>query len=192
MTAAVAAYGGGEHALMSAAKKQREAKVAEISEKFSKAQAAILVDYRGLNVAAMTELRRNLRNAGVELKVYKNTLTRIALHGQEQTGLDPALEGPTAIAFGYEDAVAPAKLLVEFAKEHKDFELKAGLVDGKIVNVDEIKALASLPSREELLAKLVGSMASPLRGLVNVLSGPPRNLVYVLEAIRKQKEEQAA
>lgn len=177
---------------MSAAKKQREAKVAEISEKFSRAQSAILVDYRGLNVAAMTELRRNLRNAGVELKVYKNTLTRIALHGQDQTGLDSALEGPTAIAFGYDDAIAPAKLLVEFAKEHKDLELKAGLVDGKVVNVDEIKALASLPSREELLAKLVGSLVSPLRGLVNVLSGPQRNLVYVLEAIRKQKEEQAA
>jgi large subunit ribosomal protein L10 len=177
---------------MSVLKQQREAQVAEISEKFSRAQSAILVDYRGLNVAAMTKLRRNLRAAGVELKVYKNTLTRIALHGHDQTGLDSSLEGPTAIAFGYEDAIAPAKLLVDFAKEHKQLEFKAGLVDGRVVSVDDIKALAALPSREELIAKLVGSMASPLRGLVNVLSGPPRNLVYVLEAIRKQKEEQAA
>lgn len=177
---------------MSVLKQQREAQVAEIGEKIDRAQAAILVDYRGLNVDAMTKLRRSLRSAGVELKVYKNTLTRIALHARDQTGLDEALQGPTAIAFGYDDPVAPAKLLVEFAKEYDQLEFKAGLVDGRVIGVDDIKALAALPSREELIAKLVGSLSSPLRGLVNVLSGPPRNLVYVLEAIRKQKEEQAA
>ena len=106
--------------------------------------------------------------------------------------MDAYLEHNTALAFAPEDPVAPAKILNDFSKDHKALELKAGILDGAVIGVDEVKALAELPSREELLAKLVGSMQAPLSGLVNVLQGTIRNAVYVLEAVRQKKEQETA
>jgi large subunit ribosomal protein L10 len=162
--------------------------VQEIKGKLEASKGAVLTDYRGLNVAEVTELRTKLREVGVEYKVVKNTLARIAANEIGIEGLDGYLEGPTAIAYGIEDAVAPAKVLSEFAKAHKNLEIKAGILEGKVIDLNGVKALADLPSREVLLAKLLGSMQSPLYGMANVLQGNLRNLVYVLDAVRKTKE----
>ena len=162
--------------------------VQEIKGKLEASKGAVLTDYRGLNVAEVTELRNKLREVGVEYKVVKNTLARIAANEIGIEGLDGYLEGPTAIAYGIEDAVAPAKVLSEFAKAHVNLEIKAGILEGKVIDLNGVKALADLPSREVLLAKLLGSMQSPLYGMANVLQGNLRNLVYVLDAVRKTKE----
>jgi len=162
--------------------------VEEIRNKFSGAKAAVLADYRGLNVAEVSKLRTELRNAGIEYKVVKNTLTRIAAHELGLNELDPYLEGPTAIAFSAGDPAAPAKILSNFAKTHKALELKAGVLEGKVIDTNGVKTLADLPSREVLLARVLSGMQTPMYGLVTVLSGPMRNLVYALNAVREQKE----
>lgn len=169
----------------------KEPVVQEIKGKLEASKGAVLADYRGLNVAQVTELRRRLREAGVEYKVVKNTLTKLAAAELGLEGLNPYLEGPTAIAFGIEDPVAPAKILSEFAKTNKALEIKAGVLEGKVIDFNGVKALADLPSREVLLAKVLGGMQAPLYGFANVLQGNLRNLVYVLEAIRKQKAGEA-
>jgi len=166
---------------------EKKATVAEIREKLEKAKGTVLADYRGLNVADATKLRCALREAGVEFRVLKNTMTRIAAQEAGIQGLDTYLEGPTAVAFGFTDLVAPAKILSQFAKENKNLVIKAGIVEGKVVNEEGVKALADLPPKEVLIAKMLGSMQAPLSGLVNVLQGNIRNLVYALEAVRKQK-----
>lgn len=170
---------------------EKEPVVLGIKEKLENAKGVVITDYRGLNVANVTELRKKLREAGVEYKVVKNTLTKIAAQQLGLEGLNPYLEGPTAIAFGQEDAVAPAKVISEFSKDHNELEIKAGILEGKVIGVSEIKALADLPSREVLLAKLLGGMQSPLYGMANVLQGNLRNLVYVLDAVRQKQEAQA-
>jgi len=161
--------------------------VEEIKDRLQNIQAAVLTDYRGLNVAEVTELRTKLREAGIEFKVLKNTLTRIAANEVGLEGLDPYLEGPTAIAFGKEDAVAPAKILSDFAKTHKALEIKAGILENKVIDMDGVKALADLPSREVLLARVLGSMQAPMYGFAGTLQGLLRNTAYVLEAIREKK-----
>jgi len=171
---------------------EKVAVVEEIKEKLSKAQGVILADYRGLTVLQATELRRKLREAGVEYKVLKNTLTAIAAKEVGFEDLVPLLIGPTAIAFGYDDPVAPAKVLSEFARTTPVLELKGGLLEGKVLDVDAVKALADLPSREELLSQVLRGMQAPIAGLANVLQGTIRNFVYALEAVRKQKEEAGA
>ena len=155
-------------------------------------QGAVFVGFSGLSVADVTKLRRKFREGGVEYKVVKNTLTRIAADELGFNDLDAVLEGPTAIAYSAEDTVAPAKILKDFIKETKTEALtvKAGIADGQVIDAAAVEALASLPSREELLAKLVGSMQAPISGLVNVLQGNIRNMVYVLDAVRAKKAEQ--
>ena len=170
------------------AREQKEQVVAEIKEKLSGYSSAILIDYRGLSVAEVTQLRSDFRSNGVDYKVYKNTLTELAA---KELGLDdliPYLKGPTAIAFGIKDPVAPAKILTQSIAKLKKMELKAGVVEGKVIDVAGIKALAELPSREELIAKMLGSMNAPISGLVNVLGGTIRSLVYTLNAIKENKE----
>ncbi|WP_371365808.1 50S ribosomal protein L10 [Sporomusa rhizae] len=164
--------------------------VADIKEKLSSTKGAVITNYRGLTVAQDTVLRRKLREAGVEYRVFKNTMTRIAAKEAGIEGLDSYLEGPTAIAMSYTDPVAPAKVISDFVKENKlqALEVKAGLVEGKVIDANGVKALSSLPPREVLIAKALGSMQAPIAGFVNVLSGTMRNLVYALEAVRKQKE----
>ena len=163
--------------------------VAEIKEKFQGATGVVIADYRGLTVAQVTQLRSQLREAGVEYRVLKNTLVRRAAHEVGIEGLDPFLEGPTAVAFSA-DPVAPAKVLADFAKTAKTFAIKGGVVEGKVVDANGVKALAELPSREVLLAQVVRGMQAPLVGMVNVLQGPIRKMGYALEEVRKLKEAQ--
>lgn len=163
-------------------------KVADLKDKFAQAKTVVVTDYRGLNVAEVTKLRSKLREAGVEYKVAKNTLLKRAIEDAGLEAMDDILQGPTAIAFSYEDLVAPAQVLAKFAKEHKKLEIKGGLLEGKIISLTEVKALAELPSREVLLTQVASALQSPLVGMVNVLQGPLRKTVYALEEIRKQKE----
>lgn len=172
---------------------KKEAVVAEIKEQLSSAKGAVFTSYKGLTVAQDTKLRREMREAGITYKVIKNTMTRIAAKELGLDGISEHLEGTTALAFSTEDAVAPAKVVCAFMKKNKLEEkgiltIKVGLVEGKVISDKEVKALASLPSREELIAKLLGSMNAPITNTVGVLQGVIRNAVYVLDAIRAQKE----
>ena len=162
--------------------------VQEIAEKFRNAQTAVLVDYRGLTVEEVTELRAQARAAGVEYKVYKNSMMRFAAKETGYEGLLDVLVGPTAIAFCNTDPVAPAKMLSEFAKKHKALEIKAGMVDGKVLDVQGVAELAELPPREVLVARVLGALNSPITGFVNVLNGNMRGLVVALNAIAEQKQ----
>lgn len=171
---------------------EKAGKVAELKDLLTSSKGVVLVDYCGLTVAEDTELRSKMREAGVKYMVAKNTFIRIAAQEAGIKGLDAYLEHNTAVAFSAEDPVAPAKILNDFSKDHKALEIKAGILDGKVIGLDEVKAVAELPSREELLAKLVGSMQAPISGLVNVLQGTIRNFVYTLEAVRQKKEQESA
>ena len=171
----------------------KQAVVAQLKEQLESAKGVVLTSYKGLTVAQDTELRRELREAGVSYHVVKNTMLRIAAKEAGIEGIEEHLEGTTAFAFSKEDAVAPAKVICGFIKKNKleDAEVltvKVGMVEGKVIGVDEVKALAALPSREELIAKLLGSMNAPISNTVNVMQGVIRNAVYVLDAIRAQKE----
>lgn len=162
--------------------------VEELSAKLATAKAAFLADYRGLTVDEVNDLRSKLRDSGVEYRVVKNTLLRLAAKDTPFTCLDEYLTGPTAIAIAQEDPVAPAKVLSDYAKASKVFELKAAVLDGKLLSLEEITALAELPSREVLLARLLGSINAPVSNFVGVLAAVPRSLVQVLGAIKDQKE----
>lgn len=168
----------------------KQATVASLKEKLTSAQGAVFTSYSGLTVAQDTKLRAKLREAGVEYRVVKNTLTRIAANEAGIEGLEQYLEGTTAMAVSDTDPVAPAKVISDFIKENKleALEIKAGLLDGKVVDQAAIKAIAELPSREVLIAQVLAGMQAPIAGLVNVLQGTIRNAVYVLDAIRQQKE----
>ncbi|AEA13789.1 MULTISPECIES: 50S ribosomal protein L10 [Bacillus] len=155
--------------------------VTEIADKLRASKSTIVVDYRGLTVSEATELRKQLREAGVEFKVYKNSLTRRAAESAEMAELNEFLTGPNAIAFSNEDVVAPAKVLNDFATKHEALEIKAGVIEGKLVTLDEVKAIATLPSREGLLSMLL-----------SVLQAPIRNLALATKAVAEQKEEQGA
>ncbi len=165
----------------------KEQVISELASKLATAKAAFLADYRGLNVEQVNNLRGELRKTGVEYRVVKNTLLRLAA---KQTGvecLSEYLEGPTAIAIVQEDPVAPAKVLSDFAKANNKFELKVGALDGKVLSIADIKALSELPSREVLLAKVLGSLNAPASNFVGVLAAIPRSLVQVLAAIQDKK-----
>lgn len=166
---------------MSKAVEAKKQVVSEIASKLRESKSTVVVDYRGLTVAQVTELRKSLREAGVEFKVYKNTLTRRAAEEAELAGLNEYLTGPNAIAFSTEDVIAPAKVLNDFAKDHEALEIKAGVIEGKLVTLDEVKAIATLPSREGLLSMLL-----------SVLQAPIRNLALATKAVADQKEEQGA
>ncbi|WP_262393098.1 50S ribosomal protein L10 [Sporolactobacillus inulinus] len=159
---------------------QKKLVVDEIAAKLKESVATIAVNYRGLSVAEVTELRKQLREAGVDYKVYKNTFARRATEIAGLTDLDDALTGPTAISFSKDDVIAPAKVLYTFAKEHEALEIKAGVIEGKLTSLDEIKALAELPSREGLLSMLA-----------NVLQAPIRNFALGVKAVAEQKEQEA-
>ncbi|MWV47465.1 50S ribosomal protein L10 [Paenibacillus sp. HJL G12] len=151
-----------------------------VTAKLRDSATTVVADYRGLNVSQVTELRKQLREAGVEFQVLKNTLLRRATAAAELTELDEVLTGPTAIAFSADDAVAPAKILNDFAKKNDALKLKGGVVEGRVVGVDQVKALAELPSREGLLSMLL-----------SVLQAPMRNFALAVKAVA-EKEEQGA
>lgn len=170
---------------------EKEAIVQELKEQIEGHAITILSQYQGINVEQVTELRNKLRAENVTFKVYKNTLAKRAL---DELGFSDAvefMEGPTVWAF-CEDPVAPAKVLKDFAKGVNAIVMRGGILDGKTVGSDQLRALADLPSRDQLLAQVVGTIAMPLRNLVGALSAVPRNLVNVLDQVRKQKEEAEA
>ncbi|MBS6518751.1 MAG: 50S ribosomal protein L10 [Clostridium sp.] len=144
--------------------------VAEISELLNGAQSAVVVDYRGLTVEQDTQLRKQLREAGVTYKVYKNTMIRFAAKGTEFEALEPHLEGPTALAVSKDDATAPARVLAEFAKKADKLQLKAGVVEGTYYDEKGIQLIATIPSREILLGKLLGSIQSPIANFARVIN----------------------
>ncbi|WP_238884301.1 50S ribosomal protein L10 [Clostridium sp. YIM B02551] len=159
----------------------KEAKVAEIKEKLEKAQSVVLANYQGLTVEEDTQLRKSLREAGIEYKVYKNTLVTLAAKELGHEGIVQYLEGPVSIAIGYEDATAPARVLNDFAKGHKKLELKAGLVAGEVYDSEKVKQLADIPPKEVLIAKLLGSFKAPIS-----------NFAYLLNAVKEKKESESA
>lgn len=168
---------------MTKAIEMKQGVVSEISEKLQKSVSCVVVDYKGLTVEEVTELRNKFREAGVDYKVYKNTLVRRAAEqvGNMEQFDDVNLVGTNAIAFGYEDPVAPAKIVSEFAKTHPKLELKMGFVEGEFYDSEKLKELSEIPSREELIAKLLGSLKAPVS-----------NFVYLLDAMIKKQEGQEA
>ena len=144
--------------------------VAEIAELLNGAASVVAVDYRGLTVAQDTELRKQLRAAGIVYKVYKNTMIRRAAEGTDYAALDPNLEGPTAIAVSKDDATAPARMLAEFAKKADKLEMKGGIVEGTYYDAKGIQVIATIPSREVLLGRLLGSLQSPITNFARVLN----------------------
>ena len=167
---------------------QKKQTVKELVEVLNSAKSFILADYRGLTVEEDTELRRKLREEGVNYSVVKNTLTRFAMKEQGIEGLEEFLIGPTAIATHDEDPVAPARVLAKFAKEHENLQVKAGVVEGDVVGLERIKAIAELPSKEELVAKVMAGFNAPIAGFVNVLNGNIRGLLIALNQIAEQKQ----
>jgi len=162
--------------------------VTEMHERLGRAKAVFLADFRGMDVGKATTLRNELRSASVEYKVFKNTLLERASQGTDMECLSPYLTGPTAIAISYDDPVNAAKVLSKFAKDPQGkFVLKVGVLSGKLLDVKQIQALAELPSREVLLAKMLGSMQAPATNFVGVLAALPGSLVRALDAIRAQK-----
>jgi large subunit ribosomal protein L10 len=170
-------------------KEDKQQVVAEMHDKLQRAQAAFLTDFRGMNVEKASELRNELRKAGVEYKVVKNTLLELASRETDKTSLTPHFKGPTAIALTYSDPVAAAKVLSKFAKEQQaTFKLKAGVLAGKPLSVQDIQSLADLPSREVLIAKMLGTLQAPTTNFVGVLAAVPGSFVRVLNAIKNNKE----
>ncbi|HEX5273801.1 MAG TPA: 50S ribosomal protein L10 [Candidatus Rubrimentiphilum sp.] len=165
---------------------KKEAAIAELQRKLKDSTNLFLTDYTGLTVEQITRLRGELRKDGSSYAVVKNTLFSIAAADLAKT-LEKYLAGPTGVVFAGDDPVAPAKALKTFSDDVKAIGIKAAYIEGRIVDAKEVMVLASLPSKQELIAKLVGSLASPLRGLVTVLSGNQSGLVRVLNAIREQK-----
>lgn len=160
---------------------KKETLVEEAAVKFSAASSVVIVDYRGLTVEEVTNLRKQLRDANVEMKVIKNSILSRAAKKAGLEGLDEVFTGPTAIAFSNEDVVAPAKIIDEFSKDAKALEIKGGVIEGKVSSVEEITALAKLPSREGLLSMLL-----------SVLQAPVRNVAYAVKAVAEKKEEEVA
>ena len=169
----------------------KQAIVQEIADKMKNAQGTVVVDYRGLNVEEVTELRKKARENNIDYKVYKNSMMRFAAKEAGVEGLLDVLVGPTAIAFCEDDPVAPAKLINDFAGEHKALEIKAGVVEGKVLDVAGVKALAELPPREVLVAKVLGGLNAPISGFANVLNANLKGLVVALNAIAEQKGAEA-
>lgn len=156
-------------------------KVKEIKEKFEKANCIVLADYQGINVEQDTQLRKQMREMGVEYKVYKNRLVKIVAQEMGYDDIIGHLEGATSIAFGYDDIIAPAKILNDFAEKSGKISLKAGLVEKEFYDSEKIQKLAKIPSKEVLIAKLLGSIKAPLS-----------NLAYVLNAVKELKESNEA
>ena len=159
--------------------------------RFKKSTIVILTDYKGLDVSSMNTLRKKLREANAEYQVVKNSLLIRASKDNDVSLIKDQFKGPSAITLSYDDPVAPAKVLTDFVKENKQFEIKVGVLNGKVVDVDGIKALSSLPSKEVLLAQALSAMHAVPTALVTALSDVPRRFVNLLQAIKDQKEAQA-
>ena len=165
--------------------------VDELRERLLKSKVVIVTDYKGLNVVSLNELRRKLREVGVEYRVVKNTLLVRASEGTDAALIQDGFKGPSAIAFSYDDPVAPAKVLTQFAKDHSKPEIKVGILNGKMIDLSKIKALSALPSREVLLANVLSVMVAVPTSFVRVLNNMPVGLLNVLQALKAKKEDAA-
>ena len=170
-----------------ATKEQKNQKIQEIKDSFAKAQVAIVSDPTGLTVAEITDLRRRLQKEGADYTVVKNTLAIKAVEGTEYECVGELLKGASAIAFGFNDQVAPAKVLAAFTKEIDKAAFKGGVLDGKLLDVNEVKSLATLPSKEELYAKMLGCINSPATGIAGCVNGVMSALVRAIDQVREQK-----
>ncbi|MGV8073708.1 MAG: 50S ribosomal protein L10 [Syntrophobacteraceae bacterium] len=170
---------------------QKEQVVAELRAKLQRSTAAILTDFKGMTVAEMTDLRDALAAEKLEYQVVKNTLMSLASQDTYVAALDSFFKGTSAVVIGYADPAVPAKIIKKFTKTNEKLKVKAGVLGERLLDPDQVSALAELPPREELLAKLLGTMNAVPTSLVTVLSGVPRAFVGVLAAIQRQREEQA-
>jgi large subunit ribosomal protein L10 len=170
--------------------KVKQEVVSDLKKKFESSTVAVLVDYRGMSVKSVTELKKKLRTKGAELKVVKNTLTERALEKKEFENLKPLLEGPIAILLGAEDPIGPVKVLAKFISDNEKPLIKGGVFEGKITTSEEMTEISKLPSREELIATVVGRIKSPLVGLVFMLKGTINKLVYAVQAVKEKKEKE--
>lgn len=161
--------------------------VDELKDKMEKSKAMVFYDYRGLTVAEVTELRNSFRSAGVEYHVIKNSMLKRAADQLGFSDLGSYISGPMAVAFGYGDPVAPAKVLVEFVKKVKKTEIKSGILEGRVITAESVTSLAELPSREQLLAQLAGTLNAPVTAFARSLSGIIAKLGYALNAVMEQK-----
>ena len=176
---------------MAVTRQAKEQAVAELQEDLSQLKLAVLTDYRGLSVAEISELRANLRSEGMSYKVSKNTLLRIAAKNTDKfKDVDVSVfTGPMALAISSEDEVAPARVVFQYAKEHEALEIVGAITgDGQVLDAAQVKALATLPTREQLIAQVVGTIAAPLSGFVGVMGANVRGIVTVLNAIKEAKE----
>lgn len=167
---------------------QKKQIVAELNERLKRSAVVIVADYKGLNVSTINDLRRKLRQENIEFQVVKNTLLLRAAEDTDALLLKDHFKGPSAVAMSYEDPVSPAKVLTQFAKDNDKLQLKAGVLAGKLLDPDAIKALSALPSREVLLGKLLATMNAVPTSFVRVLAEIPRQLLNVLNAVKDQKE----
>ncbi len=170
------------------ARLEKERQVEQLRAELAEAGNVILTDFRGLNVREISSLRRKLREVGVNYKVVKNTLLARAAESLGLARLTPYLSGPTGVVFCAEDPIAPAKVLHEFIRQMRKLEVRAGLLEGQVLSPEQIKALAELPPKPVILAQVLGTLQAPMSGLVGVLSGLQRNLVYALDQLRKARE----
>ena len=170
----------------------KEAYVKEYQEKIEKAAVVVLASAEGISVSEITALRKAVRETGSEMRVVKNTLVARAFNNLEMSELEPFMKGSTVLALGYDDPVGPVKALNDFAGKSKKFSFKAGYLEGKVLNVQELQALSNLPGRKELLGMLASCTQGPIRNFVSVCQGPIRKLAYALDAIREKKEKEAA
>lgn len=166
---------------MSTIIEKKKAIVEEITDKFRASQTTVIVDYRGLTVEQVTELRKDLREAGIEFKVYKNSMARRAAEIAELGELAETLVGPNALAFSNDDVIAPARIIKQYAKKYEALEIKGGVIEGKIATVEQIEELAALPNYEGMVSMFL-----------SVLQAPIRNFAFAAKAIAEQKEEQGA
>jgi len=169
------------------ARPEKIAQVESVEASLKGARSVVLTDMTGLNVAKVTELRRRCRAQGVELKVVKNTLARRGIKNTPAAALEKYFEGPTAIAISHESENAPAKVLAKFAEEHELPKLKAGFVDGNVIDARGVLALSKLPTKGELVSQLMGGIQGPARNLLSVIQGPARNLASVLKQISEKQ-----
>ncbi|MFT4571315.1 MAG: large subunit ribosomal protein L10 [Hyphomicrobiaceae bacterium] len=163
--------------------------VTQLSDRFQRAPITILADYRGLTVSAITELRSKLRAADGELLVAKNTLTKLAIRDTPNEAATEWLAGPTALAFGFGDPVALAKVVKDFAKDNEKLELKGGVMEGQRLDASEVERLASMPSKDEMRAQFLALLMTPATQLVRILSAPAQEMAQVLGARQRQLEE---
>ncbi|MBT4876028.1 MAG: 50S ribosomal protein L10 [Desulfobacula sp.] len=167
---------------------QKKEQVKRLAKEFLESEISILVDYKGLDVLKMTDLRAQLRNEGIQMEVVKNTLLERASEGTDAALMKDFYKGPNAIIISKDDPVAPARILAKFAKDNDKLEIKAGALSGKLLTIEEINQLAKMPSRDELLGQLVRTLNAVPTSLVTVLSGVPRAFVNVLNAVKDQKD----